>query len=280
MKSKPDDNNTDQEYVYSYESTITKAHESRTAQKQGAFFLPYLKPGMTLLDVGCATGSITVGLAEAVSPGQVTGVDISEVEIARARERTADNKISNIRFEVGDAYQLAFPDNSFDALFSHNVLEHIPEPGRALKEMQRVLKPGGVIGIRDVDYGGFLIAPDDGVLERWFAIVEKDLATRGMHTRLGRSLGGLLYEAGFIEVEASASYDVYADPERCRFVAQGSSSRLFEADFVERITDGGLANAEELETIKKAWKNWPEIAGAFAAGSHGEAIGRKREKGK
>ncbi len=143
MKSKPDNNKADQEYTYNYESEVTvKYHGSRTAEMHAAWFLPYLQPDMTLLDCGCGSGSITVGLAKAVEPGQVTGVDISEIEIKRARERAAENEITNIRFEIGNAYQLDFPDNSFDALFSHNVLEHIPEPSRALQEMHRVLKPG------------------------------------------------------------------------------------------------------------------------------------------
>ena len=57
---------------------------------------------------------------------------------------------------MGSVYELDFSDNSFDALFSHNVLEHVAEPSRAVQEMQRVLKPGGVIGLRDFDMGGLL----------------------------------------------------------------------------------------------------------------------------
>ena len=148
MNKKPDNGKTDQEYIYDADSMHTlEVHTRRTAEKQAGWFLPCLEPGMTLLDCGCGSGSITVGLAKAVEPGQVTGIDISEIEIERCRKRAAENGITNIRFDVGNLYQLDYSDKSFDAIFSHNVLEHIPEPNRAIEEMHRILKPGGVIGI-------------------------------------------------------------------------------------------------------------------------------------
>jgi len=183
MISNHDTNKAEQEYVYDDDSAMTvNYHASRTADKQAAWFLPYLKPGMTLLDSGCGSGSITVGLAKAVKPGQVTGLDISESEIRRARVRAADDKRTNIRFAVGNIYRLNFSDNSFDALFSHNVLEHVPDPYGALQEMRRVLKPGGIIGIRDCDYGGLILAPDDGFFEKALSIWEEDWVRAGFGT--------------------------------------------------------------------------------------------------
>src|SRR5262245_23654372 len=88
-----DDTTARQEhYTYGYDSAMTrKVIANRTAASHAAFFLPYLQTGMSLLDCGCGSGSITVGLAQIVAPGEVTGIDVSEVEIARARDRaTAD----------------------------------------------------------------------------------------------------------------------------------------------------------------------------------------------
>ena len=102
-------NNPDQGEVYAhgYDSALTlKFHASRTADKQAGWFLPYLQPGMTLLDCGCASGSITLGLAKVVAPGQVTGVDLSEIEIERAQARAAEAGITNLCFAVGNIYQL------------------------------------------------------------------------------------------------------------------------------------------------------------------------------
>ena len=192
MKSKPDNNKESPNYTYGSDAAHTlKMHASRTADKQAGWLLPYLKSGMTLLDVGCASGSITVGLAKVVDPGQVTGVDISEVEIQRAQQRASESDISNIRFEIGDTNQLDFSDESFDALFSNNTLEHIPEPADALREMRRVLKPGGIIGIRDMDMGGWFSGGNDELWERLSDIYEADFKNTGVHARLGRRLGTL-----------------------------------------------------------------------------------------
>ena len=270
-------NKAGQEYLYDDDSAMTvKYHASRTADKQAAWFLPYLEPGMTLLDCGCGSGSITEGLAKAVEPGQVTGLDMSETEIERARARAAKSKIRNIRFAVGNIYRLGFPDSSFDALFSHNVLEHVPDPRAALQEMRRVLKPGGIMGIRDCDYGGLILAPDDGFWERFIFLWEADWRrSKDGNPRMGRDLGKLLREAGFVEVTMSASYDVSSDPESRRIWVEGMLSLLTKADFVERAITGGFSTTEELESLRKAWVAWQEVPDAIIALSHFEVTGRK-----
>jgi SAM-dependent methyltransferase len=230
---------------------------------------------MTLLDCGCGSGSITVGLAKLVEPGQVTGIDISEAEVERSRARATEANVSNISFEVGNINQLEFTDNSFDALFSHNVLEHIPGPSQVLQEMHRVLKSGGVIGIRDLDTGGFLFNPDHELLERWCVIHEADIESTGGHPRIGRQLGSLLDEVGFVKVKVSASYDVYGEVEDRILLAQAFIHHLADVDFVERVTGSGLAKAEELAAIRDAWQNWQDAPMAISAISHCEVIGRK-----
>lgn len=263
-------------YAPGYDSAFThQLHVRRTAQQQGHWFLPYLQPGMTLLDCGCATGSITVGLAATVAPGQVSGVDRAASEIERARLRAAEAGISNLSFDVGDIYQLDFPDSQFDAIFCHNVLEHVGDPLRALQEMHRVLKVGGVIGVRDLDMGGILVAPTDERIARFATIFEADWAGVGGHPRLGRQLRGLLAEAGFTVLAASASYDYFSTGEQLQLVSQIGSSRVKDTDFVERVLARGLTTAEELAAMHDAWLAWPTRPDAFLANSHGEVVGRK-----
>src|SRR5215207_3754614 len=83
---------------------------ARTATREAAFFLPHLRPGMRLLDVGCGPGSITLGLAAALAPGEVVGVDLRPEPLAQARAEASRRGIANVRFEVGSAYALPFPD--------------------------------------------------------------------------------------------------------------------------------------------------------------------------
>jgi ubiquinone/menaquinone biosynthesis C-methylase UbiE len=261
-------------YIHGYDTEFTlKQHAGRTAEVHARWFLPYLRPDMTLLDCGCGSGSITVGLAAAVAPGHVVGVDIAEVEIERARERAAGAGAANVRFVTGTLYALDLPGGSFDAVFSHNVLEHLRTPQRALGEMRRVLKPGGVIGIRDIDAGGHLLAPNDPLLHRWLELHEADWAGLGGHPRLGRRLRGLLEEAGFNVVQASASYDLFADEEGRRLACQLAVSRIREPAYVERLLAKGLADREHLAAIAAVWSAWPERTDAFLALAHGEAVG-------
>lgn len=138
--------NSASRYTHGYSSTATGAMASRSANREGAFMAPHLKPGMELLDVGCGPGSITSGFAEIVAPGHTTGLDIEESQIEIARR--ANEAVDNLQFVVGSAAELPFGDSSFDVVFSNMALEHMPNKIIALREMNRVLRPGGVLGIR------------------------------------------------------------------------------------------------------------------------------------
>src|SRR5437016_1460749 len=140
-------------YTYGHSAVVVGVHARRTAASEAAFFLPCLRPGMRLLDVGCGPGSITVGLARAVAPGEVVGVDLAPDVLDAARTLAAEQDLSALRFEAGRAEALPFPDASFDAVFAHTLLEHVPDATPVLREMRRVLRPGGLLGGRDADWG-------------------------------------------------------------------------------------------------------------------------------
>lgn len=230
---------------------------------------------MGVLDCGCGSGGITLGLAQAVHPGSVIGIDVAKAEIERCQLQAIDKGIDNVRFEVANVYSLPFPDCSFDAAFAHNVLEHVSEPGRALNEMSRVLKPGGIIGLRDTASRGTLIGPPHELLLEWLSLLETSWAQQGGHPYLGRELRGLLHQAGFVEVHASASYDSYGDPQAVRFIGSIAASRCQETDFRNQVIGLGLASQERLEQMQAAWEGWIEHPDAFCAIAHGEAVGRK-----
>lgn len=263
-------------YAHGYDSAMTvKMHTRRTVEVQGRFFLPYLQPGMRLLDCGCGSGSITRGIARIVAPGEVVGIDIAASEIDHARTGALREKVTNARFEVGNLYELAFPDASFDAIFCHNVLEHLNEPSNALREMRRVLKPGGVIGVRDADNGGDLLQPEEELLLEWFALLEADWRIVGGNPRLARSLPWVLRQAGFASIRASASYDVYSDREAVQLIADVAAMRCQEVDAVQRMLEHKLADPAKLMAIHDAWLAWAERPDAFFAHAHVEVVGWK-----
>lgn len=124
---------------------------------------PFLKPGMKVLDVGCGPGTITIGVARAVNPGTVVGIDPSPGIIDSARKWAVQvEHPENITFQVGDSHRLDFTDETFDLVYSHTVLHFFLDPVMGLKEQKRVTKEGGFViasGVRDVGAGSYTYPP-------------------------------------------------------------------------------------------------------------------------
>jgi ubiquinone/menaquinone biosynthesis C-methylase UbiE len=197
-------------YTPGYSAPILNFMAQRTAESHAGFFLPQLRPGWRVLDAGCGPGAITLGLARRVAPGNVLGIDIEDLQFGNARER-AQREALNVEFRKASVYELAFPDRSFDAVFSHALLEHLSDPGAALAELRRVLKPGGLIGLRAGDMGGLLIdAASDGPAQALAAYIETQKKS-SKDPNVGRKLGRLLRRAGFIVQEMTASYEVITE---------------------------------------------------------------------
>ena len=243
----------------------------RTAANEGAFFLPYLRPGMRVLDVGCGPGSISLGIAEKIAPGQVVGIDFQESQIAQAKALAASRGQRNVRFEVADVYQLPFPDGSFDAAFANTVLMHLNQPLRALTEMRRVLRPGGIIGVRDCDWGGRIHVPATPLLEQWYAIMVRVRQQNGGDPFMGRYHRSLLLDAGFMRAEASVSVASAGTPEETRHHATFLKAQLHGLGSTA-LAEGWIdeATVEALSAEIDAWSVRPD---ALYADMFCEAIG-------
>src|SRR5437763_169894 len=106
-----------------------------------AYLVPHLRPGLTLLDIGAGPGTITADLAALVSPGRVTAVEVTEQALRLARAEADARGVDNIDFVVADVHALDLPDDSFDVVHAHQVLQHVADPRRALAAMRRVRRP-------------------------------------------------------------------------------------------------------------------------------------------
>lgn len=174
-------------YTHGHHSSVVNSHARRTAQDSAAFLLPHLKPHHTILDIGCGPGTITADLAELVPEGKVTGVDAVEAVLERARAHVAGRSgITNCTFEVADANALPYPDDSFDVVFCHQVLQHVQNPVGILKEMQRVAKPGGIVAAREADYKSFAWFPEPQGLDEWLDAYRKTARLCGGQPDAGR----------------------------------------------------------------------------------------------
>jgi ubiquinone/menaquinone biosynthesis C-methylase UbiE len=252
-------------YAIGYSAAMVRAMQQRTLATCAPYFLPYLQPGMAVLDCGCGAGSMTVELAERVAPAVVVGLDMEPRVLAQARELAATRGLGNLQFDQGDVYTLPYPDASFDAVYSHALLSHLREPGRALAEMRRVLKPNGIAAVVENDTATFVVSPAGSAMERFLDLGMRRLRYSGGRQLESRHLRGALLEAGFAVAEEHASAEVWGTPERVRVVAEGLAAQVSSAEFVENMLAQGWATQAELDELTSGLLAWSERPDAVLA---------------
>ena len=268
------DGNSAEQEQYTHGYGVAPSFYAERSVSVAAFLLPYVKSGIRLLDAGCGPGSITIGLAEVVSPGEVEGIDQAESQVDLARAAAVERGVSNARFQVGDVYQIPFPDSSFHAVFSHAVLEHLSDPSKALVEMRRVLKPGGVIGIRDADFDGYVLWPDNDVLRGFETLRRRLWQHNGGDPFIGKRLRHLLNQAGFASVKGSASFESFGTFESTQHIARVVQTYIRE-DVGPRFVELGWANQADLDSVIASWEEWADRPDAFFGHTWCEVVGWK-----
>ncbi|MBB4688654.1 methyltransferase domain-containing protein [Amycolatopsis jiangsuensis] len=259
-------------YTHGHGEVVVRSHAARTAASSAAYLLPSLRPGLDLLDVGCGPGSITADLAEAVAPGRVRGVEITDAALPEAR-RTAEARGVAVEFAVDDAYRLSDPDDSYDVTHAHQVLQHLSDPVAALREMRRVTRPGGVVAVRDADYAAFTWWPGDERLDRWLELYRAVARGNDAEPDAGRRLLAWAHEAGFTEVTPSASVWCYATPEE-RASWGGMWAKRIYSSVGTMALERGLATEAELDAISQAWQDWTAHPDGWLVIPHGELLAR------
>ena len=223
--------------------------ETRGVRPEHAFFVSHLKPGMRLLDCGCGPGSVTIGLAEVVSPAEVIGFDIDPNMIERARAAATAAEVKNVSFEVGDVYGLPYPDASFDAVWSQLMLMHVPDPLGALKEMRRVLRPGGVVGIRDADTAGEFMVPETSLWREAEDLVRRVREHTGGSPGYARQQRALLLEAGFSRPEQTAGAMSWGSEAALQHILPTAEAR-FRGYARVAVAQGWLSEAHVEEIVE------------------------------
>jgi SAM-dependent methyltransferase len=251
-----------------------RSHTWRTAQNSAAYLLPHLRTGQSVLDVGCGPGTITADLALLVAPGEVTGLDAATDVLGQAEAHARGLGLANVRFEVGDLYDLPYPDASFDVVHLHQVLQHVADPVGALVALRRVLAPGGVLAARDSDYAAFTWAPADPLLDRWRAIYFAVTERNGHDAAIGPRLLAHARAAGFNDVTASSSTWTYADPESRAWWGGLWADRVRYSRLAEQAVAYGVSDAGELDQIAAAFGRWAESPDAVWVVPHVEILAR------
>jgi ubiquinone/menaquinone biosynthesis C-methylase UbiE len=266
---------TSDRYTHGHHDSVLRSHRWRTADNSAAYLLPLLREGQRLLDVGCGPGTITIDLARRVAPGRVLGIDRGAEVVDEASRAGAASGLDSLRFGLGDVYALGEPDGSFDVAHAHQVLQHLTDPVGALTEIRRVLARGGILAVRDSDYGAFAWAPADRRLDRWLRLYHEVCARNGAEADAGRYLLGWVQRAGFSEVTATSSTWTFADDDSRAWWGSLWAERTVQSAFAEQALEYGLSDAAELESIADGWRRWAEQPDGVFIVVHGEVLARR-----
>jgi ubiquinone/menaquinone biosynthesis C-methylase UbiE len=247
-----------EQYTIGFGAFVDANMRQRSLASAADFLVPYLRPGMRLLDVGCGPGAITLGLAEVVAPGEVVGLDVAPLQVERAQALAEARHVPNVRFEQGDAYALPFPDAAFDAVFASALLMHLRDPLAALREFRRVLRPGGIAAVKDRVGEGPVFVPSTPLLAAFL-----DLFRRVEEQSRGRPQGvlhltqrRLLREAGFDRTEAHVSAAGSYTAEGQPFLAGWYANMCTEMEFRAVALDHALADAALLDMMAAELRTW------------------------
>ncbi|MFZ0665268.1 MAG: methyltransferase domain-containing protein [Acidimicrobiales bacterium] len=262
-------------YTHGHHESVLRSHTWRTAENSARYLIPELRPGMDLLDVGCGPGTITLDLAQLVGPGTVIGLDREAGVLVGAERARSERNVSNASFTTGDVYALDFPEASFDVVHAHQVLQHLTDPVAAITEMRRLLRPGGLLAVRDGDYGSMMWDPQDELLDQWLSLYHQVTKRNGAEADAGRFLSGWVRKAGFEDLTVTTGNWTYADPRSCRWWGELWADRVELSSLATQAVAYGLADRKELSQIAAAWRRWSVDPGAFFNVVHVEVLARR-----
>ena len=263
------------DYTMGFSQEMLESLMRHNAEAHAAHLLPHVRPGQRVLDFGCGPGTVSVGLAKAAAPGILHGVDMEESQIELARTIAAEQRQDNAVFHVGDVTALPFEDGYFDVAHCHDVLMYVPDTQSVLAEVKRVLKPGGIIGCREMICQSSFTYPDFGVIRQAWDMFEDIVATDGGHPQMGKRLKGELVAAGFENLRLTGGLDFYSTPEEVAFIHQFANHWFLSHEMTAAALRYGASTEALIESIRAGYDRWKDHPGALCGLAFGEAVAGK-----
>ncbi|KAF9174302.1 hypothetical protein BGX21_003570 [Mortierella sp. AD011] len=261
-------------YSSDHSKGVIKTHGWRTAANSASYLMPYLQPTMKILDVGCGPGSITIDLARLVPDGSVIGIEYTSDPLPKALESAVGQGVMNVEFRVGDAHKLEFPDNTFDVVHAHQVLQHIADPVLALREMKRVTKPGGIVAVRESIAPSWY--PESAGLTAFWELQTRMARAKGGNPHPGTHIHKWAMQAGFdrSQINCTAGTWCFSTPEEREYWGGSMEERTLSSAFADIALKGGHTTMDELKQQAAAWREWIQAEDGWFAFLHGEIVCR------
>ena len=260
-------------YIHGHEDAVLRAHRWRTVANSATYLVPHLTGGVSLLDVGCGPGTLTVDLARRVSPGHVVGIDLDATVIAEAARHAEDLDVA-VTFTVGDIATAGGVREPFDVVHAHQVLQHVGNPVQTLRQMMACARPGGLVSARDADYPAMTWWPESPALDQWLELYLAVAVRHGANPNAGRRLPSWATEAGLTDIVYSTSTWTFSSPDDVVWWSSLWADRTSSTHLGRSAIEFGLATQDQLNEIAAGWRAWGRQPNAMFVVLHGEILGR------
>jgi SAM-dependent methyltransferase len=231
--------------------------------------------GSRVLEAGCGVGAQTITLARNSPHAHITSVDISGDSIIEAEKKVTSAGHTNVTFQQGDIFNLAFEPESFDHIFVCFVLEHLSRPDIALDRLKNLLKDGGSMTVIEGDHGSTYFYPDNPAAHKAIQCQVELQKRNGGDANIGRALYPLLNTAGFNSPRVSPRM-VYVDSSKPSLV-EGFTKNTFTA-MIEGVRgtsiESGLIDEATFDDGIRALYRTAEEDGVFCY-TFFKAVGQK-----
>ena len=258
-------------YSPGYQPAVIATHKWRSAENSAAFLLPHLRKTYHLLDVGSGAGTITCDLTSYVK--SVTALEVNEhaMEITR---KEAKLRGIELKYTVSDVCSMPFEDNTFDVVHVHQVLQHVADPVKALNEIRRVTKLGGIVAVTEAISSAFSWYPEFSMLDDWLKLYRNLAISNGGQPDAGTRLLDWAQRVGFTHIKPGSSTWCFATAEEREYWGGAWENRVLTANMAEDARIKHIPE-ETLEKMSQAWAHWKKCNNGCMIIPHGNILAKK-----